>query len=175
MVRHPDEERGSRLSTSTYPQIRVGFSTPSIEPVWWNLVTYQNLTRFGRKANDVVEASFSEHYPGNPHTELRLAGLVHPVNIGSGSAMFTFNDGSRASVCEIFYQDFNLNKSHYHGEPHWNHERRFMLHDTWKKPRFELRPEYHIIPKSTYIDIMFQVGGQKRPGKRILWQPFVSR
>jgi len=65
-------------------------------------VTEENLARFGRKASDVVEVSFSEHYPGNPYTELRLAGLFHAI-IGSGSATFTFSDGSRASVCEIFY------------------------------------------------------------------------
>ena len=85
---HLGYEVSSRLSKSTYPQIRVGFSTPSIEPVWWNLVTDENLARFGRKPSDVVEVSFSERYPGNPYTELGLAGLVHPV-IGSGSAIFT--------------------------------------------------------------------------------------
>jgi hypothetical protein len=50
-----------------------------------------------------------------------------------------------------------------------------MLHDAWKKPQFELRPEYHIIPKSTYIDIISQIGSQKGPGNRILWQSFVNR
>jgi hypothetical protein len=49
-----------------------------------------------------------------------------------------------------------------------------MLHDMWNKPQFELRPEYHIIPKSTYIDILSQVGNSKGHGKRIMWQPFVG-
>lgn len=153
---------GSQLS------VRVGFRTPTIAPTLWDLVTDENLARFGKVQSDIRSVTYSEHYPGDPYTELGLAGPAHPV-IGSGSALVSFNDGSSATICDVFYEDLNPKRDHCNGQPHWNLERRFE-HDKWPEPQFDKHPNYHCIPQSAWIEILSEVGSGSQKNTRLLWK-----
>jgi len=148
--------------------VRVGFRTPSIAPTLWELVTAENLARFGKTANDVQSVTYSEYYPGNPYTELNLAGTAHPI-IGSGSALVGFKDGSSAAISDIFYEDLNPNRDHCNGQPHWNLERRFE-YDKWSEPQFDKHPNYHCIPQSAWIETLSEEGSGSRKRTTLLWK-----
>jgi hypothetical protein len=156
------------LLSGSQPSVRVGFRTLKIPPSYWELMTHENLGRFGKTLADVQSVSYSSHYPGSPYAELPLAAPTHPT-IGSGSAFVTFSDGTHATICDIFYEDLNPMKDHCNGQPHWNLERRFMC-DVWSKPQFDKHPDYHCIPQSTWIDIISEDNGSPQRAKRLLWK-----
>jgi hypothetical protein len=151
------------------PSVRVGFRTPKVGPIWGQLITDANLSRFGRTVNEIHSITYSEHYPGGkPYTELGLAGAAHPI-VGSGSVWVKFNDGSRATISEIFYQDYNPNADHCNGKPHWNREQRFM-YDTRPTPQFNKHPPNHCIPKSAWIEILSERRSGSIQRKRLVWR-----
>jgi hypothetical protein len=148
--------------------VRVGFSISGVEPVCWDLVTDATLARFNKTIADIVDVQYRQYYPGYPYLENGLARANHPL-IGSGSAHVYFPDGSKVTICGIYYQDNNPEGTHYGGQPHWNHERRFMC-DGWSKPEIiKDKIECHQIPKSEYIDIHSEVGGVPKDKIRIYW------
>jgi hypothetical protein len=87
--------------------IRAGFSTLLTGAQYWELLTDSNLACFNKRLTDAVDAEYRQYYQGRPYPEGTLAGAHHPI-IGSGSAEIRFAHGTKATICDIFYQDPNL-------------------------------------------------------------------
>lgn len=155
--------------------IRVGVYSESLGSKYWELLTDENIKMFDKSRQDIASVEYRQYYPAYPYTEAGVAWKGHPL-VGSGSAIVHFNDGTKATISDVFYQDPNLMQNHSEGLPHWNKERRFM-YDRWPSPRTYMSIEYHNIPKSPYIDIVAQgVGVAGFPAKpvRVIWNDNVE-
>lgn len=154
--------------------LRIGVYTPTVGPEYWELLSDANLRMFGMSCQDIAKVEYRQHYPGWPYVEIGVASNRHPL-IGSGSAIVYFTDGTRATICDIFYQDLNLSgrPDHFNGLPHWNHERRFMYDGVWQEARrCASTVEHHQIAKSPYIDILAEgvgVSGLPQGPVRLCW------
>jgi len=88
------------------------------------LLTEENLSRFGMKPNDIVSVSAKFAVPGYPYEELGVASPAHPC-AGSACAIFRHPYGDECSIDFISFYDSNPKGRHAGGQPHWNNEIRF--------------------------------------------------
>lgn len=129
-------------------KITVKFETPqergSIE-----MLSAENLSKLGIGVEEIASITTSFAFPGYLYPEQNVATLGHPC-AGSACATITTVNGSEFGIDEIFYYDKNVQRTHYNGKSHWNHERRFK---TPEGTRIEKVPEFHQIPDSEEIKI----------------------
>ena len=129
--------------------LEVQFETDSAKGSW-NIIVPANLIALKITFEDIkkIEPAFFS-FPDNLYTEQNVASPLHPCG-GSLGVYVIGKDDILRSVEEIFYYDYNVNKDHCNGKPHWNHERRFNDgKKTWRESKVEL----HIIPDSPSITV----------------------
>lgn len=130
-------------------KLEIQFETDSTKGSW-NIIVPANLKSVKITFEDVkkIEPAFFA-IPGSLYTEQNVASPLHPCG-GSIGIFVIGKDDIQRSIEEIFYYDYNVNKDHCNGTPHWNHERRFNDgNKTWR----ESKVEFHIIPDSPSITI----------------------
>jgi hypothetical protein len=90
------------------------------------LLSEENLAKLVVKAKDIRNVIPVFAVPGYLYEEANVANINHPC---AGSACVNFQDQYHShsySIDLIAYHDDNLPRSHFHGEPHWNTEIRYM-------------------------------------------------
>jgi len=142
------------------PKIIVRFKAGQIEGSW-NILKDENLAIVCIKLENIKKIEPFFEVPGTLYTEPDVASESHPCSGSIGVWLWTKED-EMASIQEIFYYDKNINKTHYNGLPHWNHERRLI--DINGKVIKERNVEWHIIPDSEELTIYFD--GKTRTVKR---------
>ena len=133
--------------------LKVEFDNGSLKGSW-NILKPVNLKAVKLDFKDIkqVEPAYFE-IPGDLYEEQDGASHFHPCG-GSVGVWIMGKDDVRRSIEEIFYYDYNVNKTHYNGLPHWNHERRFNDgQKTWRESKKSI-VEHHQIPDSHAITIM---------------------
>ena len=130
--------------------LKIKFETGSLKGSW-DIMKQANLKAIKLDIKDIktIEPAYFS-IPGDLYEEQHVASRFHPCG-GSIGVFVEGTDGFRRSIEEIFYYDYNVNKKHYNGKPHWNHERRF---NDGQKTWIERSVEYHQIPDSPSIKIM---------------------
>ena len=129
-----------------------------------NLLTDENLAKVGIKREEVayIEPFFS--FPGNLYTEPGVARPAHPC-CGSGGVTLINNDGSRASIQDIFYYDYGHKLGELKDIPHWNQENRFI--DVNGRVKKDPSKEDHIIKDTKWIELSFKNKDGKEVKQRI--------
>jgi hypothetical protein len=117
-----------------------------------NLLEPCNLEIVGIKQEDIEKVETFFEVPGILYSEPEVASETHPTGGSIGVWVYT-KQGSIASIQDIIYYDFNPGKTHFSGQPHWNHERRFI--DKEGKTQTKKDIEYHVIEDSEWIEVYF--------------------
>lgn len=141
-------------SSSKTRKMMIKFRTSNLVEGTWNLLTPENLAKVNVKLEDIKRIESFFKVPGKLYSEPGVASDIHPTGGSVGVWLYT-DTGDRASIQDIIYHDPNINKTHYDGLPHWNHERRYI--DTKGKEWREGKCiEYHTIEDSETIHLSFQ-------------------
>jgi len=138
----------------------------------YDLLNKRNLRSCGISREGIKEVETVFAVPGYLYEELGVAGLHHPL-VGSACSILVTWDGRRLSIDDIWYFDENIERNHFNGRPHWNHERRFVEH-TSKGDRLIDRTkqvEGHTIPASPYIDLSLDPGPEGTKVKQRVFSP----
>ena len=151
--------------------IKVEISTDDGVTFSYDLLDEKNLNKIGisRKDIDEVEPVFA--VPGYLYEEKDIASKHHRL-MGSACALFATYDKKRFSIDDIWYFDENVNRTHFNGKEHWNHERRLVEHsDQIRILDFTDHVESHAIPTSRYIDISLDPGPSGAKVKKRVFRP----
>lgn len=136
----------------TNMQEYVHFRTSKDREGYWNLLTHQNLRRVGInnwREIERIEPFF--HVPGTLYVEPSVPD-TRPY--GGSLGVWLYTATQRASIQDIINYDYNVDRDHNCGLPHWNHDRRFI--DIHGNIDDNVRAdEYHIIEASPEITLTF--------------------
>lgn len=150
------------MKPNELPEIYLKFETPT-QAGSLNLLRQENLSRLGICSSDIALVQTSFCHPGPLYTEEGVATKNHPC-AGSSSAILTLQNGNHCVIDEIIYYDYNLNRSHNNGVPHWNQETRIKTISSCKT--YSDSP-YHIIDNSSEIKISLIKNNQVKNSKVI--------
>ncbi len=131
--------------------MEISFDTKSKKGSW-SVPACSVLRSFKLSQEDIKSVSLAYYALSNyPYEEVNVARCSHPCE-GSIGCYINTHDGHQYLTEEIFYYDYNPDRNHFEGLPHWNHERR--LNDgnrTWyQNPKYV---ENHGIPDSPSITL----------------------
>jgi len=106
------------------------------------------------------------------YTEFGVARPHHRL-IGSACASFSTYDGRIGSIDDLWFYDENIKKSHFEGQPHWNHERRFVEHAKTGPVVIKTikHVEAHMIEPSPYLDLSMNPGPHGKKVKKRVYPP----
>lgn len=157
----------SENETNIHHTCKVEFKTDR-ECKEMELLSGENLARFGMKEGDIINVRPIFDIPGYLYQEAGIARIAHPC---AGSACVSFQDqyGYSYSVDCIAYHDSNPNRSHFNGEPHWNIETRFMKGGVPFGEVSKIHP--HTIKDSPVLEIETNCDGECYAQKVLRDQP----
>ena len=132
--------------------IKYKFNSPKMgETNDFELLMENNLRRIGITKQEISSINTFQYLPGTLYPEQGNFSEQHPAG-GSFGAHIYLHDGRDAWLYGRVSYDYNQNKDHFNGKPHWNYDIIGISPDGETLPPYTRMP-FHGLPDSDYLEI----------------------
>jgi len=117
----------------------------------FELLMEENLKRIGITSQQISRIEFFHYLPGTLYPETGNFSIYHPAGGSFGTHIY-LEDGRDAWLYGRISYDYNKNKDHFKGNPHWNYDIIGITPDGETLSPFT-RMSWHGLPDSNCLEI----------------------